>query len=142
MSEQTPRALPVHRTDYREAFSNPEQIITVRVLGHLSEDGYGIGGRLTHAVDENGNPYPIVGLDPGLVRPCPICGRKVYIPVAIKTAAVACPYAGCEGNLSTRPEFGDEQFEDSPGVWTAGHPDTTCSEHGDRSCFAPVEVPR
>lgn len=126
------RVLPVHRTDRREAFANPESVITVRVLGHLSEDGYGLGGRLTHAIDENGNPYPILGLNPGLVRHCPTCGREVYIGAEVEDREIGCPYRGCAGVLSTRPSFGDEQFEDEPGIWSGKGP---CFEHGDHSCF-------
>ena len=123
-----PRALPVHVMDNRLAFANPESIITVRVQGHLSEDGWGIGGRLVEAIDENGNPYPIVGRDPGSVRTCPTCGRRVYIPdAAADKAMLPCPFTNCVGTLSTRPEFGDERVEDAPGrSESAG----VCREHG------------
>jgi hypothetical protein len=125
---EEPRALPIHVTDYRSSFSNPESIITVRVRGHLSDDGWGIGGRLVEAIDENGNPYSIVGLSPGSVRACPSCKRRVYLPdSAADKVWLPCPFGNCDARLSLRPMFGDERVEDAPAtVESAG----TCSEHG------------
>lgn len=125
---EKPRAMPMHRMDYPYAFSNPENVITVRVQGHLSEDGWGIGGRLVAAIDENGNEYNLVGLDPGAVRPCPECHRRCYIPdSAAATGALPCPFAGCSGVFTTRPVFGDERVEDMPATVTSAG---TCDEHG------------
>lgn len=127
--DTTPRAIPMHVTDYDWAFSNPERVITVRVRGHLSDDGRGIGGRLVQAVDENGNPYSIVGLDPGLVRTCPGCARRVYIPDTAVRRGIRLldyPYTDCAARLSTWPAFGDEPVEDRPGEWRGAE----CREHG------------
>lgn len=129
MTAEAPRALPVHTSDYPGYFQNPERVITVRVRGHLSDEGRGIGGRLVSAIDENGNPYSIVGLDPGSVRLCPACHRKVYLPDAAATTGVpslTCPYTDCAGPLSTAPAFGDERFEDAPAEWQGAE----CKEHG------------
>jgi len=122
-------ALPMHHTDYPGAFSNPERVITVRVRGHLSDDGWGIGGRLVEVIDENGNPYPIVGLNPGAVRSCPSCHRKVYLPDKANengAGTLACPYTDCLASLHLAPAFGDERVEDAPGVWSGAE----CREHG------------
>lgn len=125
---EAPRALPMHQADYRSAFSNPESIITVRVQGHLSDDGWGIGGRLVSAIDENGNPYRIVGLDPGSIRSCPSCGRRVFLPdAAADLESLPCPFTNCDAVLTMRPQFGDERVEDAPGRMESGG---TCREHG------------
>lgn len=122
-------ALPMHITDYPGAFLNPERVITVRVRGHLSDDGWGIGGRLVEAVDENGNPYPIVGLDPGAVRPCPSCHRRVYLPdraSAEGLVTLPCPYSDCATSMFVAPQFGDERVDDAPAIWRGSE----CAEHG------------
>lgn len=123
------RALPMHITDYPGAFANPERVITIRVRGHLSDDGWGIGGRLETVIDENGNPYPVVGLDPGWVRSCPSCNRRVYLPdsaLALGTGTLPCPYTDCAASLHLAATFGDERVEDAPAIWSGGE----CREHG------------
>lgn len=121
---ERPRALPMHVTDYPGAFTNPEPVHVVRVRG------FTMGSRIVAAIDEEGNEYPVVGLDPGSVRTCPECGNRVYIPdraAAEGLTALPCPYTGCRASHTTAPVFGSERVEDQPAVWVGGDP--SCNEH-------------
>jgi hypothetical protein len=135
VSDRVVMPRPVHTFDFDRRVSNPEPIITVRVQGYFRTDGTSdLFGRLTHAVDEQGNLHPIVGLDPGRVTRCVRCHREVYIPDAADGTRVACPYRDCLGWLERRPQLGDTLVEDAPGQ-ALGH----CREHDD-ACVAPAVV--
>jgi hypothetical protein len=131
--EPTRLPMPVHRHDYDRDVGNPDPIVTVRVQGMFNPDGTSeMFGRLTHAVDEQGNLWPIVGLNPGRITHCPRCSREVYIPDAATGSMYACPYRDCLGWLGRRPTMGDRLVEDEPGRVIGGH----CPDH-DGACIAP-----
>ena len=134
--------MPVHRIDFDRGVANPDPIINVRVKGLFGEGGVdtiGMFGRLTHAIDSEGNLWPIVGQDPGRVTRCDACHREVYVPDALVTyirttgrATVACPYRDCLGVLDSRPRVGDFLVEDAPAQIISGR----CPDH-DIACQPP-----
>lgn len=135
MTERATQPMPVHMHDFDRGVGNPDPIFEVRVQSLSSAPGQppGITGVLTHAVDSEGNLWPLVGADPGRVTRCPRCDREVYIPDAAATNAKhACPYRDCLGWLDAKPQLGDFLVEDAPGQVIAGD----CYEHHE-ACHAP-----
>lgn len=134
MTERITAPMPVHSHDFDRGVANPDPIITVRVQGLFDANGEdSMFGRLTHAIDENGNLWPIVGLNPGRVTRCVRCEREVYIPYAADgQGKFACPYRDCMGWLDKRPRLGDFLVEDEPAEIISG----TCPDHG-LACHRP-----
>ena len=134
MSEIVTQPMCVHPHDFDRNVANPDPIVTVRVQGLFNADNSpGPFGRLVHAIDTEGNLWPIVGLNPGRVTRCERCEREVYIPDAAEAnRKFACPYRDCMGWIDKRAKFGDFLVEDEPGQTISGD----CTEHG-AACHAP-----
>lgn len=136
MTDVVTQPMCVHPHDFDRNIANPDPIFTVRVQALASAPGEPRGvmfGRLTDVIDENGNLWPLIGLDPGLVTRCGGCHREVYIPdAAAESLRLGCPYRDCTAFLDRRPQIGDLLVDDAPGQTVGGD----CLEHG-MACHAP-----
>lgn len=115
----------------------PTVTLTVRVHDYIDEADFGMGGRLEGVVDESGNYMQILGLDPGVIKHCPKCNQRVYLPDAFEDDRAICPYVGCHGIIGKGVAFGDVRVEDVPSQVLGGD----CPEHGS-TCRRGAEVIR